>query len=140
MKKGLRAMESSSAKLLVVDDIEDWQKTISGVLRDKGYNVVMAGSIIDATKLLEENKYDLALLDLRLDETDEDNIDGLKLAEIIRDRWPQVKIVIFTGYGTPEILQKAMRPDSKGRKLVEDYLPKDNSDKLIETVQRVLGK
>ena len=133
-------MESLSAKLLVVDDIKDWQKTISGVLQDKGYDVAMVGSIADAIKLLEKDNYDLALLDLRLDETDEDNIDGLKLAEIIRERWPEVKLVIFTGYGTPEILQKAMQPGLGGKSLAEDYLPKDNADKLIETVERILSE
>ena len=75
-------MENSSSKLLVVDDIKDWQITLSGVLRDIGYIVATAGSMAEAIKLLENNKYDLALLDLRLDETDEDNVDGLKLAGI----------------------------------------------------------
>ncbi len=131
-------MENSSSKLLVVDDIKDWQITLSGVLRDIGYIVATAGSMAEAIKLLENNKYDLALLDLRLDETDEDNVDGLKLAEIIRDRWPEVKMIVVTGYGTPEILQKAMQPKSGGKSLVEDYLPKDNADKLVETVERIL--
>lgn len=133
-------MENLSAKLLVVDDIKDWQKTISGVLQDKGYDVTSAGSMADALKSLETNHYDLALLDLRLDETDEDNTDGLKLAEIIKDRWPAVKIMIVTGYGTPEILQKAMQPDPSGKRLAEDYLPKDNTDNLVETVEHILGK
>lgn len=133
-------MENSSDKLLVVDDLQDWQKTISGVLQDNGYDVAVAGSMADAIKLLGENIYDLALLDLRLDETNEDNVDGLKLAEIIKDRWPKVKIVIFTGYGTPKILQKALQPGLDGKKLAEDYLPKDSTDKLVETVKRILGK
>ena len=133
-------MMNTMPKLLVVDDIMDWQITISGVLKDNGYNVATAGSTDDAIVLLDNDDYDLALLDLRLDETDEGNVEGLKLAETIRERWPKVKIVIVTGYGTPDILQKTMEPGSDGRRLAEDYLPKDKTDELVKTVQRILGK
>jgi two-component system nitrogen regulation response regulator NtrX len=132
-------MMNSKPSLLVVDDIKDWQITIGGVLRDNGYDVATAGSMDEAIVLLDNNDYALALLDLRLDETDEGNVDGLKLAEIIRKRWPKVKIVIVTGYGTPDILHRTMEPGADGRRLAEDYLPKDNTDKLIEIVQSILG-
>jgi len=133
-------MMSTKPKLLVVDDIRDWQITISGLLKDNGFDVATAGSLDDAILLLEKNDYALALLDLRLDETDEGNVDGLKLAETIRNRWPKVKIVIVTGYGTPEVLQKAMQPSLDRRRLADSYLPKDNTDKLVETVESILGK
>lgn len=133
-------MANSSTKLLVVDDLKDWQKTIGGVLQDQGYDVSLAGSVDDAVSLLSDGEYDLALLDIRLDETDEENIEGLTLAETIRDRWPKVKIVIITGYGTPDTLQRSMEPDAQGKRLVEDFLPKGDTDKLIATVRRILDK
>lgn len=132
-------MANPPAKLLVVDDLKDWQTTIRGVLQDSGYEVTVAGSTQDALSQLTTCEYDLALLDLRLDETDEENVEGLALAKTIRDRWPTVKIVIFTGYGSPEIVQKSLEPDSEGKSLLDDFLPKENTDKLIETVERVLG-
>ena len=133
-------MADPSAKLLVVDDLEDWQKTIRGVLEDKGYTVSVAGSSKDAVALLNASEYDLALLDLRLDETDEENVEGLTLAKTIRDRWPKIKIVIVTGYGTPEVVQQSMESGSHGGRLLDDFLPKDSTDKLVETVQRILAK
>lgn len=136
----MRAMTKSSPKLLVVDDIKDWQKTIGGVLRDMGYDVSVTGTMTGAIKMLEKDQYDLTLLDLRLDETDEDNVDGLKLAEIIRNRWPEVKIVLITGYGTQDALQRSMKPRPGGRRLVDDYLPKESTDKLAETVRQVLAR
>jgi len=131
-------MANSSSKLLVVDDLPDWQKTIRGVLQDSGYDVSVTGSMSDAISLLGSTEYDLALLDLRLDDSDEGNIDGLELAKIIRDRWPKVKIIIVTGYKTTENLQRSMVPDVHGKRLVEDYLEKGDTDKLVETVKRVL--
>lgn len=133
-------MTKPSPKLLVVDDIKDWQKTIGGVLKDMGYDVSIVGTMTGAIKMLEKDHYDLALLDLRLDETDEDNVDGLKLAEVIRNRWPEVKIVLVTGYGTQDALQRSMEPGPGGRRLVDDYLPKESTDKLAETVRQVLAK
>jgi len=133
-------MENSATKLLVVDDIVDWQKTLKGVLEDHGYDVAVAGSMDDAISLLDQRPFDLALLDMRLDEADEGNEDGLKLAETIRDRWPQVRIVIVTGYGTPESLSRSLVPDIAGKRLAEDYLPKGDTDKLVEMVRHILGK
>ena len=68
-------MMNTMQKLLVVDDIRDWQITIGGLLKDNGYDVTTAGSLDDAILLLEKNDYALALLDLRLDETDEGNVE-----------------------------------------------------------------
>lgn len=133
-------MADPTAKLLVVDDLEDWQKTIRGVLEDKGYKVSVAGSSKEAVSLLSASEYDLALLDLRLDETDEENVEGLTLAKTIRDRWPNMKIVIVTGYGTPDVVQLSMESDTHGGRLLDDFLPKDSTDKLVETVQRILTK
>jgi len=132
-------MTTVSKKLLVVDDLADWRITIKGVLKDEKYNVATAESIKDAISLLEKEKYALALLDLRLDERDEGNTDGLELAKIIRKHWSKTKIIMVTGYGTTKILIKAMEPDKKGISLVDDYLPKGDTDKLVETVKRVLG-
>jgi CheY-like chemotaxis protein len=133
-------MTDTNPKLLVVDDIKDWRTTISGILQDNGYRVDAADSFQKAIELLTLNIYDLALLDLRLDETNEDNIDGMELAKIIKNRWPHVKVVMITGYGTPDILKIAMEPNANGIRLVADYLPKGDTDKVVRTVQRVLNQ
>lgn len=132
-------MVVGSPKILVVDDIKDWRITIRGVLQDAGYLVDNAGSVNDAVTLLEKNQYVAALLDIRLDETDEDNIAGLELAKTIKKKWSDMKIVIITGYGTPTMMKMALEPGASRQRLVDDYLPKENTDKLIETVRRILA-
>jgi len=132
-------MNNAKPQLLVVDDIRDWRTTISGILQDNGYQVDVAESLEKAIELLTVKIYDLALLDLRLDETNEENVDGLELAKVIKNRWSHVKVVMITGYGTPDILKQAMEPSVDGTRLVADYLPKDDTDKIVKTVQRVLS-
>ena len=131
-------MTLEPCKILVVDDLADWRSTLRGLLNDAGYQVEIAGSFPDAVAWLESQQFDLALVDMRLDETDEDNTAGLDLAGVIRQRWPLTKIVIITGYGTPERLKQAMEPDLQGYTLADEYIPKTETECLVQDVQRVL--
>ena len=115
-------------KILVVDDLADWRSTLRGLLNDAGYQVEIAGSFSDAVALLEAQQFDLALVDMRLDETDEDNTAGLDLAGVIRQRWPLTKIIIITGYGTMERLRQAMEPDHSEYKLTDEYVLKTETE------------
>ena len=127
-------------KILVVDDLPDWRATLGGLLEDEGYAVQVAGSSDAALMLLASDHFDLALLDVRLDETDEGNTEGLDLASKIRQRWPTVKVVIITGYGTSDTMERAMAKDAQGRRLASDYIPKTETGKLVEVVRKALGR
>ena len=131
-------MENRRHKILVVDDLPDWRTTLGGVLEDAHYDVQVAASSMEALDLLKEIAFDLAVIDVRLDERDEDNTEGLSLAATIKERWPNVKSVIITGYGTQGVVQEAMRPDEQGQRLVADYIPKEDSDQLIKLVNEAL--
>ena len=133
-------MTNTRRKILVVDDLPDWRVTINGLLSDEGYDVRVTGSLPQALELLGTDHFDLAVLDIRLDETDENNTEGLDLAAKIRERWPSVKIVIITGYGTSEILRRALEPDAQGQKLAVNYIPKTETEDLVQIVREVLAQ
>lgn len=133
-------MTNSPSKILVVDDLPDWRNTLSGLLIDEGYKVQVADSSAKALALLETEQFALAVLDVRLDETDEDNTEGLDLAAKIKSRWPTVKVIIITGYGTPKTMRQAREPDAQGQRLAEDYIPKTQSEELVQVVRRVLAQ
>ena len=126
-------------KILVVDDLPDWRTTLGGLLKDAQYDVQVAGSSAEALTLLKDIAFDLAVIDMRLDETDEDNREGLSLAAKIKERWPKIKSVIITGYGTADALKEAMEPDKRGHRLVFNFLRKEESDQLAKIVQEALG-
>lgn len=127
-------------KILVVDDLQDWRQTLGGLLKDAGYRVEVADSTGTAMETIASNGFDLALIDIRLDESDEDNVEGLELAEKIRERWPEMKIIIITGYGTPERMKRAMEPDARGQRLASEYIPKTQTEELVSTVEGVLSR
>lgn len=126
-------------RILVVDDLPDWRTTLRGLLLDAGYEVRVAESSEQALELLGSEQFDLAVLDMRLDETDEDNVEGLDLAEQIKHRWPAIQSIIITGYETPPTLTRAMRPDDRGDTLVANFVPKTQTEDLVRVVHQVLA-
>lgn len=133
-------MANERHRILVVDDLQDWCETIGGLLEDEGYNVQTAGSRTSALELLQADNFDLAVLDVRLDEQDEDNVEGLDLADKIKQHSPNVKVVIITGYDTKDLVRKALEPDPQGQTLAEDFIPKTETERLVKTVKSVLAK
>lgn len=131
-------MAKEECKILVVDDLADWRMTIGGLLTDEGYAVETAGSLEEALQLLEEVNCALSIIDVRLDETHEDNIRGLNLAAEIRRRWPAMRIVIVTGYADVSALAQELSSDSQGQSLADVFLNKASAEKLIELVQEQL--
>ena len=125
-------------RILVVDDIEDWRITLSGLLLDAGYAVEVADSSEAALALLDTYTFDLALLDVRLVESEDGNTDGLILASKIREINSSVKIVLITGYETPEMVKYAMKPDANGLALAEDFIPKYKTASLLQIIRDVL--
>lgn len=131
-------MADASKCILVVDDVEDWQRTLSGLLKDEGYKVVAVGDRESALRAVKAAKFDLAVIDIRLDETDEDNIAGLDLADEIKDTLVSLPVIIITGYETPNTISRALRPDQEGQTLAIDFVRKVDAEELVDIVNRIL--
>jgi CheY-like chemotaxis protein len=125
-------------KILVVDDIEDWQKTLVGLLEDEGYKVKAVGDREAALKELKGHKFGLAIIDIRLDETDEDNIAGLNLASELKSIQGSLPVVIITGYDTPSAIDLAFKPDETGNRLAIDFVKKTEASELVDVVKKIL--
>lgn len=125
-------------KILVIDDLADWRSTLYGLLSDAVYRTETAEAFPTAIAWLESRQFDLAIVDVRLDESDEDNTAGLDLAGMIRKRWPLTKVVIITGHGMLEHVKRAMASDVRGHRLADDYILKHQTVDLIQAIQRVL--
>ncbi len=125
--------------ILVVDDVEDWQTTLSGLLEDEGYEAVAVGDRESALRAAKVTQFDLAVIDIRLDETDEDNTAGLDLAGEIRGVLRDLPVVIITGYETPDAISRALKPDETGYSLAVGFVRKMDATELVAIVNRTLG-
>jgi DNA-binding NtrC family response regulator len=99
-------------KILIVEDFADWRELLKGLLQREGHHVEAVATLQEARDYLDETKsLDLAIVDIRLVETDETNQDGLKLLAEIRDakRQAWTRVIMITGHGTMETQRRAFR-------------------------------
>jgi CheY-like chemotaxis protein len=124
--------------ILVVDDVEDWRKTLTGLLTDEGYRVAAVGNRRSALEAVNTARFDLALIDVRLDESDEKNTAGLSLAEEIKKIQAGLPVIIITGYETTNSINRALKPDESGQVLAVDFVLKMDTNQLIDIVNHNL--
>jgi len=90
--------ELSSLSILVVDDERRVRETLAEMLTAMGHRVLLAESGQNALETLAENNCELVFTDLAMPE-----MDGWETTREIRKRWPDMKVVLVTGYGTGTI-------------------------------------
>ncbi|MBI0538523.1 response regulator [Roseomonas sp. KE2513] len=84
--------------VLVVEDEPILRMMAVDVVEEAGFEAVEAAGAEDAVAILETRP------DIRIVFTDIDmpgGADGMKLAAMIRDRWPPIEIIIISGRRTP---------------------------------------
>lgn len=120
----------SKIKLLLVDDEEDYVKTMAErmEMRDVGSRVALSGE--EALQMVEEDAPDVMVLDLRMP-----GINGMEVLERVKRENPQVQVIILTGHGSEKEEEEARRLGAF------EYLqkPADTSD-LLATVRSAWSK
>jgi two-component system nitrogen regulation response regulator NtrX len=91
-------------RIVVVDDEAGIREVLDEILRDEGYEVLLAADGLDALKILEEHPVDLVLLDVWL--PGKGGIDVLK--EIVEEH-SGVQVVMISGHGSIDIAVKALK-------------------------------
>ncbi|AEA81546.1 hypothetical protein SAR11G3_01071 [Candidatus Pelagibacter sp. IMCC9063] len=65
-------------KILIIDDEKDIRILLSSILKEEGYSCIVAGTVEEAENIIENNSFDLVLLDISLDDKKKDGIYLLK--------------------------------------------------------------
>jgi len=96
-------------KVLIVDDEETLTWSMAKSLsKDKDkYEVFIANNGKDALSLLQNNKIDLVISDIRMPD-----INGLDLLVRIKKEYPETKVIIMTAYGSSDVQKEANRRGS----------------------------
>ena len=90
--------------ILIVDDDEVMQETLSDVLRKRGYEIFTVGSGNGALPMIEKNVIDLILLDMRLPD-----IDGLEVLKKIKEFDTEILVIMMTAYSDVQTAVSAMK-------------------------------
>jgi len=116
-------------KILVVDDEENVCNSVKKILGRKGYEVSQALTVNDAVKLIDNMSFDLVITDLMIPGTS-----GLELMQIIRDKYPELDVIMITGYASIESAVKATKLGASA------YLPKPfTPDELTKVTESTLS-
>jgi DNA-binding NtrC family response regulator len=97
-------MTIDPAKLLLVDDERVALRNLEHVMKKEGYDVTSTQSGPNALKLLEEAKFDVVLTDLRMEK-----VDGMQVLRKARELYPDVEVIMITGYATLDSAVEAMK-------------------------------
>ena len=91
----LQPTSPTAAELLLVDDDPVFGRVLTTALGRRGFQVTLAASVAQARELLPQLRVSHAVLDLRLPDGS-----GLELVPLLRERLPQVRIVVLSGYAS----------------------------------------
>lgn len=86
-----------SEKVLLVDDEEEFVETLAERMRTRGMEVSTTGSGAEALDRVDEEDFDVVVLDLMMP-----GIDGLEALKRIKRRRPDIQVVLLTGHATVE--------------------------------------
>ncbi|OGC43023.1 hypothetical protein A2Y85_03065 [candidate division WOR-3 bacterium RBG_13_43_14] len=92
------------AKILIIDDNENIRINLTGILNDEGHETVAAADGEQGLKLINESEYDAVLLDMKLP-----GIDGLEVLKQVKEKKPEIEIILISGHGTIADAVQAMK-------------------------------
>jgi len=91
-------------RVLLIDDEQDFLDVLAERMRDRGMQVQATTSAVEAMDLAEGEGYDAVILDLMMPE-----MDGLEALIRLREKNPDLQIILLTGHATIEKGIEAMK-------------------------------
>ena len=95
---------TTPTRILVIDDETGIRESLEVLLSIEGYKVDMAGDGVEGLRMIDADSYDLVLLDLALP-----GQSGLELLPQIKERQPDLPVIMITAYGTVDNVVEAIR-------------------------------
>src|SRR5688572_2510318 len=121
---------SPRARILVVDDEPLTARALERMVRHFGHDVDVAESVDQAIARLDETPFDVVLTDVHLG-----RVNGFDLLHHVRERAPEVPVVLITGFATIDAAMEAIQAGAY------DYIAKPPSlEGLGDLLRRAIEK
>jgi DNA-binding NarL/FixJ family response regulator len=121
---------NNKVKILIVDDHSIVRKGLTQLINQEPDLSVYgeAESAMEALAAIEEQSFDLAVVDISLDD-----INGIQLTEKINSLWPNLPVLILTMHTEAVYAERALRAGAAG------YITKNEAaEKIVTAIQQVL--
>ena len=115
-------------KILIVDDEKDIRFILAEILTENKYFVYTAGTIKEAETYIKKNTFDIALLDVLLDEKSRD---GLFLLNLIKNKNKDLPVIMMSGHANIQIAVNSVKEGAF------EFLEKPfNQERLLNFIKR----
>jgi len=128
-KKPAKEPASEDRSLLIVEDDQPFRYRLARAMKSRGFAVTTAATTEEAIAAIEKSPPAYAVVDLRL----EDQY-GLDIVPILRERRPDTRVVVLTGYGNITSAVAAIKAGAV------DYLAKPADADDIEAALIAVGQ
>jgi DNA-binding NtrC family response regulator len=120
----------NSFRVLLVDDEEEFRRTVIKRLNKRSVNATGVGNGEDALRVLEQDPVDVVVLDVKMP-----GMGGVQTLRKIKTRFPLVEVVMLTGHASMEVAVEGMELGAF------DYLMKPvEIDELLYKLQDAFQK
>jgi DNA-binding NtrC family response regulator len=120
----------SKGKILVIDDEDIVLMSCHRALTPEGYDVKTAKSGVEGLKMLENEPFNVALIDVKMPD-----MDGMEVLKKIKERWPDVAVIIITGYSAIATAVSSIKLGAF------DYIEKPfTPDGILSVIKKALGR
>ena len=117
-------------KILIIDDEKDIRFLLSSIVSDEGYETLQAGTVEDAELEIDTNDFNLAIVDISLNDKKKDGIYLLKKIKKINKFIP---VIMISGHATIQLAVDSMKLGAY------EFLEKPfNKDRLLNFTKRAL--
>src|SRR6266581_4666918 len=117
-------------RILIVDDDPFICRQLEELYSSQQYAVSSAPNAPEALRLLQEHEFSLAVVDLKIPGTD-----GIGLTREIRDRWPDLDVIMITGYASIKGAVEAIKQGAS------DYITKPfQKEEILLATEKILEK
>jgi DNA-binding NtrC family response regulator len=124
------AAGSSLANILVIDDEAAIRESLEVLLTLEGYAVSLAVDGVEGLRILDQENFDLLLLDLNLP-----GQSGIELLPQIKELQPEMPVIMITAYGTVDNVVDAIRAGA------ENFVQKPwDNEKLLADIRSAVAR
>jgi DNA-binding NtrC family response regulator len=118
------------ATILIIDDEVKLRSLLSRIISLEGFTVLEAGDAKCGLKILDKEEVSVVISDVVLPDTN-----GVELTRIIKEKYPQVEVIVLTAFGTISDGVTAIKNGAF------DYLTKgDDNEKIIPLLYKAAEK
>jgi DNA-binding NtrC family response regulator len=122
-------MSCDTVNIMIVDDNISLGRTMSNILKRKGYSVIAVGDGIQALEFAKQNKkIDVVFMDIKMP-----GLNGVETFKQLKELLPKASVVMMTAYAVEDLIQEAMHEGAYG--VIYKPLDFDELSNLIKKVK-----